>query len=179
MTDAPLFTVPPRLAGAVKKGLERERLSKLTEADMLDLLTQRYSKEYGNGARYALARHVRSHAGFEAKRTADFVALDTWPSSRFALHGHEVKVSRSDWLHELAQPEKAQEFVPYMDYWWLVVSNAAIVREDELPEGWGLMAVRGDKLVAVRQAPRREALPLTPTRMAALVRAVVKTAGAT
>lgn len=178
MTGDPLFAAPARFAGAVKKGLERERLRKLTEADMLDLLTQRYSKEYGNGARYALARHVRSHAGFEAKRTADFVAFDTWPSAGFAIHGHEVKVSRSDWLHELKQPEKAAEFVPYMTYWWLVVSDAAIVREDELPDGWGLMAVRGDKLVAVRQAPKRDALPLTPTRMAALLRAVAKTAGA-
>lgn len=178
MTDAPLFTVPPRFAGAVKKGLERERLHKLTEADMLDLLTQRYSKEYGNGARYALARHVRSHAGFEAKRTADFVAFDTWPSSGFALHGHEVKVSRSDWLHELKQPEKAAEFVPFMTYWWLVVSDAAIVREDELPDGWGLMAVRGDKLFAVRPAPERKPLPMSQSRIAAFVRAVAKTAGA-
>ena len=178
MTEEPLFAAPARFAGAVKKGLERERLRKLTEADMLSLLTERYSKEYGNGGRYVVARHVRSHAGFEAKRTADFVAMDTWPSSRFAIHGHEVKVSRSDWLHELKQPEKAAEFVPYMDYWWLVVSDAAIVREDELPDGWGLMAVRGGKLVAVRQAPRRKPLPLTETRIAAFVRAVAKTAGA-
>lgn len=177
MTEEPLFTVPARFAGAVKKGLEREHLRKLTEADMLDLLTARYGPQQGV-PRYVVARHVRSHAGFDARRTADFVAMDTWPSSGCPLHGHEVKVSRSDWLHELRQPEKAAEFLPYMHHWWLVVSDAAIVREDELPDGWGLMAVRSGKLVAVRSAPKRDALPLTPSRIAALLRAAVKTAGA-
>jgi hypothetical protein len=182
MNEEPLFAPPARLMAAPKTGLERARGVKLTEADMLDLLTKRYGTGYHNGStyvhRYAVARHVRSHAGFDALRTADFVAMDLWPSSGFALHGHEVKVSRSDWLHELKQPEKAQEFLPYMNFWWLVVSDASIVKEGELPEGWGLMAVRGDKLFAVRQAPERKPLPLTETRIAAFVRAVAKTAGA-
>lgn len=177
MTEEPLFAAPAKLMAAPKTGAERARVAKRTEADMLDLLTARYGPQQGV-FRYVVARHVRSHAGFDARRTADFVALDTWPSSGFPIHGHEVKVSRSDWLHELKQPEKAAEFLPFMDFWWLVVSDASIVREDELPEGWGLMAVRGDKLVAVRQAPKRKTLPMTETRIAAFMRAAVKTAGA-
>jgi len=177
MTEQPLFAPPAKLMAAPKTGIERARATKRTEADMLDLLTARYGPQQGV-LRYVVARHVRSHAGFDARRTADFVALDTWPSSGFVIHGHEVKVSRSDWLHELKQPEKAAEFMLYMDFWWLVVSDASIVREDELPDGWGLMAVRGDKLVALCQAPKRKPLPLTTTRIAAFVRAVAKTAGA-
>lgn len=177
MTEEPLFDAPAKLLAAPKTGVERVRAVKRTEADMLDLLTARYGPQQGV-LRYVVARHVRSHAGFDARRTADFVALDTWPSSGFVIHGHEVKVSRSDWLAELKQPEKSAEFLPYMDYWWLVVSDASIVREDELPEGWGLMAVRGDKLVAVRSAPKRKTLPMSETRIAAFMRAAVKTAGA-
>jgi hypothetical protein len=51
-----------------------------TERAMLDLLHRRYSFDGGNGARYACAEHVRNGAGFDATRTADFVAMDPWPS---------------------------------------------------------------------------------------------------
>lgn len=147
----------------------------LTEPDMLRMLEQRYSATNpGNGPRYVCARHVRSNAGFDARRTADFVALDTW-ESKLAIHGHEVKVSRSDWLTELKHPEKAAEFIPYMHYWWLVVSSASIVRDGELPDGWGLIAPRGSRLIAVRPARRNpDVQPLPLTRMAAFCRAIVR-----
>jgi hypothetical protein len=147
-----------------------------TEADVVNALHARYSETHGNGQRYAVAAQVRSHAGFDARRTADYVAMDLWPSKGLALHGHEIKVSRSDWLRELAEPEKAAEFIPYMNHWWAVVSSPSIVRDGEMPDGWGLMVMRGQRLVVVRKAPRREALPLTPTRLAALLRAVAQTA---
>jgi hypothetical protein len=147
----------------------------MTEAAVTDALHVRYSQVHGNGRRYAVAAGVRSHAGFDARRTADYVAMDLWPSKGLALHGHEIKVSRSDWLRELKEPEKAAEFIPYMNYWWLVASHPRIVRDGELPEGWGLMVMRGPLLVVATRAPRRDAKPLTPTRLAALLRAVGQT----
>jgi hypothetical protein len=147
------------------------------EADMLRLLAQRYVVRYGNGIRYVGAPHVRSHAGFDARRTADFIAMDLWPSKGLCLHGHEVKVSRADWLNELKQPEKAGEFIPFMDYWWLVVSDEDIVRPGELPDGWGLMAKRGITLVVKHQAKRRTPAPMPKTMMAAFLRAVAKSSG--
>lgn len=148
------------------------------EHDVLCLLRQRYSIAYGNGVRYVYADHVRSHAGFDARRTADFIAMDLWPSKGLRLHGHEVKVSRADWLTELKHPEKAAEFTPYMDCWWLVVSDAGIVRRGELPEGWGLMSPGRHGLVVKRPARQREALPMPKTMLAAFVRAVAKSAAA-
>lgn len=148
----------------------------LTESDVIAALHVRYGQCFGNGPRYATARGVRSHAGHSMRRTADFVAMDLWPSRGLALHGHEVKVSRSDWLRELAEPGKAAEFIPYMNYWWAVVSGPRIVRDGELPEGWGLLVMRGGRLAVACQAPRRDALPLTPSRLAALLRAVGYTA---
>lgn len=147
------------------------------EHDMLRLLADRYMAVHGNGVRYVAASHVRSHAGFDARRTADFIAMDLWPSKGLCLHGHEVKVSRADWLTELKHPEKAGEFIPFMDYWWLVVSDAKIVRPGELPEGWGLMAKNGTQLVVKRQATRRTAEPMPKSMMAAFLRAVAKFAG--
>lgn len=146
------------------------------EADMLRLLADRYMAVHGNGVRYVAASHVRSHAGFDARRTADFIAMDLWPSKGLCLHGHEVKVSRSDWLTELKDPEKAGEFIPYMDYWWLVVSDPRIVRPGELPDGWGLLAKNGTHLFVKRQAKHRSPEPMPKTMMAAFLRAVAKSA---
>lgn len=149
-----------------------------TEARLIELLLQRYHHRYGgNGERWARATHVRSHAGFDARRTADFIAMDLWPSKGLALHGHEIKTSRSDWLCELRCPEKADEFFPYMDYWWLVVPDARIVRDD-LPESWGLLVATkdGKGLRAAKAAPRREAQPLPRTMLASLLRSVAITA---
>lgn len=149
---------------------------KRTEADVVDALERRYGATAGNGRRYATAYGVRSHAGFDARRTADFVAMDLWPSGGLRLHGHEVKVSRSDWLRELKDPSKAAEFIPYMNCWWLAVSDKRIVRPGELPDDWGLLALRGTDLTVVKPAPKRDAMPMPPSRLAALLRAVAQTA---
>lgn len=148
----------------------------MTETDITVALLARYGQVHGNGRRYAVASQVRSHAGFDARRTADFVAMDLWPSMGLTLHGHEIKVSRGDWLRELKDPSKAAEFIPWMNCWWVVASSERIVRPGELPDDWGLMAMRGGLLATVKKAPRRDALPMPPTRLAALLRAVTQTA---
>lgn len=150
-------------------------IPRLTERDVAEALHVRYGVTFGNGRRYAVAEQVRSHAGFDARRTADFIAMDLWPSKGLELHGHEIKISRSDWLTELKHPEKSAEFIPYMNRWWLVVSDRAIVHDGELPAGWGLMAMSGAMLRVITKAPRKKAEPLTPSRLAALLRAVACT----
>lgn len=113
---------------------------KMTERQLLDALHAKLDSEaQGNGGhRWIIAEHVRSSAGFDARRTADALAIDTWPSKGLELHGFEVKCSRSDWLAELRQPDKAETFRRFCDRWWLVTSDRSIVRDD-LPGGWGHM----------------------------------------
>jgi hypothetical protein len=95
-----------------------EPLGTPTEADLTEALYGWYGRHSSPaGPRFAVAPQVRSAAGFDARRTCDFVAMDLWPSKGLHLHGHEIKVSRSDWLRELAEPEKAAEFTPYMNCW--------------------------------------------------------------
>ena len=161
--------------------------AKWTERRMLDLLAQRYDVDQGNGPRYVFAEHVRSEAGFGSYRdyrrgvvrttlrTADAIAVDLWPSSGNLVHGFEVKVSRSDWLAELRDPEKAEAFRPYCNHWWLVVPDADIVRDD-LPDGWGLLVAGKNGLRARRTAPELERQPMSPGMTASLLRAAVKTA---
>lgn len=152
------------------------------ERAMLDRLNVRYGGVApGNGIRYTRAEHVKSAAGFDHRRVCDYMALDLWPGGYGAsrkgplLHGHEVKVSRADWLVELRDPSKSEEFAQFCDFWWLVVSDRSIVKPGELPEGWGLMVASGRTTRVVTSAPRREPIPLTRDMLATLSRAVTKT----
>lgn len=147
-----------------------------TEADMLAALRARYAiASQGVSIRYAIAEHVQSGAGFDARRVCDFMALDLWPSKGLHLHGHEVKVSRSDWLRELRDPAKAEEFRQWCDRWWLVVPDAEIVKAGELPTGWGLIVVTNGVPRISRQAPTLTPQPWSRSFRAAFARAVQKT----
>ena len=155
--------------------------ARVTERHMLDRLNLRYGKFNGNGIRYTRAEHVKVSTGFEARRICDYMAMDLWTgygAERGAkLHGHEVKVSRADWLTELRDPTKAEAFRVYCDYWWLVVSAKDIVKPGELPDGWGLMVAHGESVRVVTPAVRnKDVLPMTRSIQATLTRAVTKTA---
>lgn len=150
---------------------------KHTEATVLACLRKRYSgPRYGNGPRWAFATHVASTPGFrDGGRIADAVVMDLWPSTGLEIHGHEVKVSRSDWLTELKAPQKCEPVKRYCDRWWLVVSDRAIVKAGELPVGWGLMVVSGDTTRVVVKAPKLNPEPLTREFLAPLLRSTAKT----
>lgn len=162
-----------------------------TERTMLDRLNARYSARITNGdwegAKFYRAEHVPIGLGWDRTRICDFVAADMhstrcapnirWQSPDFwsikapIFHGHEVKVSRSDWLAELRDPSKAEAFRRHMHFWWLVVSDKSIVRDD-LPDGWGLMVKSGDKLRAlVKPTPNMEPDPMPNGLVGALIRA--------
>jgi hypothetical protein len=166
-------------------------LRQMTEREMLDLLHERFGAVDGNGGipkpRYVKAEHVRARAGLFQRndptaRTADFAAVDTYPSSKCAIHGVEVKVSRSDWLRELKDPGKSAACMAWCSHWWLAVPDKAIVADGELPPGWGLLAAtERDGVLCLRaavKAPRRAVPPIPPESLASLLYAVAKTAAA-
>lgn len=70
------------------------------------------------------------------------------------VHGFEVKVSRSDWLRELrTEGGKSHPWRSRCSHWWIVVPDRGIVRDGELPDGWGLL-VGTRQLRAVVKAAR-------------------------
>ena len=153
-------------------------MSAATERDMLNLLAQRYSTERRGtiADRWIRAEHVRSTQDYRVFLSiADFIAIDKYTSSQ-AIHGHEVKVSRSDWLNELRDLEKSERIKRFCNFWWLVVSDASIVKDGELPEGWGLLVKSGDKLRAKVKAPKLTPEPLTLDFITGLAAAVERTA---
>lgn len=152
-----------------------------SERSMLDRLNVRYARHNENGIRYTRAEHVKVTAGWHSRRVCDYMALDLYAGFGVDrgpyLHGHEVKVSRSDWLSELKDPEKAESFARYCDFWWLVVADKAMVKPGELPDGWGLLAPHGRSLRVITAAVRRTAVePMPRDLQATFSRAVTKTA---
>lgn len=138
---------------------------RLTADDLWELLKTRYS-----GDEWVIVSEVRNRAGYDANRTVDAVAMNMWPSRGLRLHGFEIKVSRSDWLRELKEPAKADAFSGLVDFWWLVVSDPAIVREGELPDGWGLLVPKGPGLGVETQAMKRKGVDVTRGFLAAMLR---------
>ncbi|AUG29422.1 MULTISPECIES: hypothetical protein [Microbacterium] len=166
-----------------------------TERSMLDRLRVRYGRTYKNGPyvgrQFAIAEHVATKPGaWGGDRIADAIVLDTWGvphaelteperldtrwGERQSVHGFEVKVSRSDWLTELRDPEKAEAWARYCHYFWLVAADRSIVRDD-LPDGWGLLVPHGTSLRAAVKPTRRTALAMPLPIVVSIARAVQKT----
>ena len=135
-----------------------------SSADIRALLRKRYAHP-----EWALCFEVANGTGATARRYADAVAMNLYPSRGLSLHGFEVKISKSDFRNEIANPEKSVAVQQYCDHWW-VVAPAHAVDEDLIPKTWGWLRVDGAKLVQVKAAPDLEAKPVTRQFVAALVR---------
>lgn len=131
---------------------KRSATSRLTTSEVTEALRNRYKPktEHMVADKWAFIQEVRDDAGHRARRSCDAIAMGLWPSEGLHLHGHEIKVSRSDWLKELNDPGKATTFSRFCHYWW-IVAPAGIVVLDELPATWGLMVVNESHVVKVKR----------------------------
>jgi hypothetical protein len=138
----------------------------MTEADILKVLRTRFGPPT-----YAFLSHVRNGTGFARTtvRTADALAMGLWPSRGVELHGFEVKVSRGDWLHELKQPEKAEEIGRYCDRWWIAAPKG-VVDVAEIPPAWGLITLDGGKTKFAKPAEKLDPKPMDRLMLAAILR---------
>jgi hypothetical protein len=128
-----------------------------------DMLRKRYPSP-----EWALMEEVAPATG-GGTRYADAVAVNLWRSRGHAIHGFEIKVSRSDWLRELKQPEKAEEIYLYCDHWW-ILAPSGIVKNGELPPNWGLLELRETGIVQSIVAPKLEPTPISREFFASIMR---------
>jgi len=112
------------------------------------LLRRRYGAVEGEWILMEEVAAQPSGGGF-----ADAVAMNTWRSRGYAVHGFELKISRGDWLRELKNPSKAEPVFRYCDRWWLV-SEPNVIKPGELPATWGHLERRGDSLRVATEAPK-------------------------
>lgn len=91
--------------------------------------------------------------GFGSGSRCDAVHVGFTSTSGRILRGHEIKVSRADWLTELGKHHKASVWADTCHEFWLVTPLASIVHPGELPPGWGHMVPgRGRRMSVVQQA---------------------------
>lgn len=139
---------------AISQPQGESKPAKLTERDMLNLVHRRYAHAFnGLSPRYIVAEHVRFHPTW-GQRTLDVIVSDTWPSDGYAMHGIEVKCSRSDLKREVDNLAKSETFTEHLDYFWIAVSDPKVLSGLELPGAWGVLCASTGKL-RVRKPARR------------------------
>lgn len=147
---------------------------KLTTPQLLEKLRQKY---IGQSGQWAFITQVRNGTGWNSvTRTADAMAMGMWPSTGLKLIGFELKVSRSDWLHEVKNPDKHQEMKQFCDEWYLVIPDMSIIKDGEVPEDWGIMAAtgRGKMIVVERKASKLEPVHVDRLFLASLFRNITE-----
>jgi chorismate mutase len=119
---------------------------------------------------FALFEQVANGVGWKANRWADAVAVGIWPSRGLLIHGFEIKVSRTDWKKELADPKKSEEVQGFCDHWHIVAPRG-LIPTSELPPTWGLVEIGEKHASKVRvEAPKLKPKPVTREFMAAILR---------
>jgi hypothetical protein len=109
-------------------------------ATLLALLQRHYIKPGQPLPGGVFLAEVGQNGGWGSGSRCDAIYAGFTSSSGRILVGHELKISRSDWLNELSKPGKADAWADECHEWWLVVNDPAIVHDGELPAGWGLMS---------------------------------------
>jgi hypothetical protein len=129
---------------------------------VLDILEEFYSKPVESPPRrgrrgrtrpspWACIRELRLGTGRVSRRRGvvqprhikqriDCWMYNTWPSCREA-HAFEIKVSRSDFLSELAKPKKREAAMLVSNKFYFVTTPGVVRSPEEIPDGCGWMEV--------------------------------------
>lgn len=102
-------------------------------------------------------------------RRWDVLAIHCWGSSKGHRVCYEVKASRSDWLKELSDPGK-RDFARSICHQCWIATVPDIVKEGELPDGWGLLVAHGSVFRTVRAATQVASVETPDVFVAALAR---------
>lgn len=129
--------------------------AKMTTAELLARLQRHYIKPGDSLPGGVFLPEIGWNGATGGRADALYVGF-TSTSGRILI-GHELKVSRSDWLRELEKQGKADQWADQCHAWYIVAPSTDIVPAEEIPAGWGLMVVN----------------PRTKTRLKVVVKATV------
>lgn len=113
---------------------------KVSTPEMISALNRRYPQNQGKWANVVEFQNI------------DFLSVACWQSMDYIVHGHEIKVSRSDWLREIKSPHKSLTTKRMCDMWWLAAPKG-IAKEEEIPEDWGFLEWNGYSFWMAKKAP--------------------------
>lgn len=138
---------------------------KITASDIRAAMAKRWCDP-----QWAIMWEVNEGTGSQTGRSADAVMMSLWPSRGLELHGVEIKVSRSDWKREAADPTKAEAVAKFCDRWWIHTAPGVVDDLSDLPPAWGLREWNGASWTTIREAEKTQAAPITRRFLAAMLR---------
>lgn len=138
---------------------------RLTAQDICAAMSKRWSDP-----QWAIMWEVGEGTGAASGRYADAVMMSLWPSRGLELHGVEIKVSRSDWRREAADPTKAEAIAKFCDRWWVHTAPGVVDDLSDVPPAWGLREFDGKAWRTIREAEKTQAAAITRPFLAALLR---------
>lgn len=99
----------------------------------------------------------KTYRGNNPEQRIDLWVLNCYPSRKFEQLAFEVKVSRSDFLHEIKNPTKRQAALELSNYYYFATPKG-LVKPEEIPPECGLVEIDLDstKLRWQVKAPWRE-----------------------
>lgn len=143
----------------------------MSSSDITADLYRRLRLRFGSQTTgHVLLQNVGDGAGHGNSGWSDAIAMQTWPSKGLRIFGFEVKASRSDWLRELDKPWKNSEWIACCSEWYLVALKG-VCKDEELPDGWGLMVPSGADRLRITRRSEKECSPPSVELMAAVFRA--------
>lgn len=122
---------------------------------------------------YVTVFEVREATGSMHGSRADALVMSLHASRGFELAGFEFKVQRGDWLAELKNPGKADRIARYCDR-WCVFAAPGVVKEGELPVGWGLWELHAGTVRRRVVAAALEPEPMPRAFLASFMKARTK-----
>ena len=133
--------------------------------DVIKSLRKRHGTT-GAAAEWAFFEELRLGTGYQStkekaiginpEQRLDAWAINLYPSNKFLKVTYEVKVSRSDFLHEIKHPEKRQQGL-WVSNEFYFVTPAGLVERKEVPTECGLIYVYdNDRSRLIVRAPLRK-----------------------
>ena len=145
--------------------LSANKRLKITSSDIRAGMSKRWS-----APEWAIMWEVGEGTGAQSGRYADAVMMSLWPSRGLELHGVEIKISRSDWKREAADPTKAEAVAKYCDRWWIHTPLGVVADMSEMPPAWGLREFDGKSWRTVREAEKTQSVQVSRPFLAAMLR---------
>jgi hypothetical protein len=163
-------------------------MTQLTSKDLLVALRKRYADNrhwiygeevrlgtgYDHAARHTFERDAEGRWHKKLNRTTVEQRIDAFVMSCFGGESYrkiafEIKISRSDFLREIADPVKRAGALAVSNKFYFL-TPPKLVKASEIPDECGLMEVRDGDLRVVKPAPDRKCAEPTWSFIASFIR---------
>lgn len=134
------------------------------------MVRERIAMRFGERRRYAVFYEVNEGTGLYGKSWIDVAVFSLWPSDGLHRYAFEVKVSRQDFLHELAQPMKNAWARDCFHAFYFATAPGVVKSLDEIPEGCGWYVATANGLQLKKAATLKAAPILDDGLMASCMR---------